>query len=208
MGNIATNGKPFKEDAKVILQNTKKGNDEGNTMHSDSTNVCNSDVKTEIATVAGGCFWGLELAYQRVPGVIKTQVGYTSGQKTNPSYREVCTGTTGHAEAVEIIFDPTIISYEEILLILWDRIDPTTLNRQGNDMGSQYRSGIYYHNEEQKSVALRSLEEEQKKHIAPIVTEVVEASTFFSAETYHQQYLEKKGQSAAKGDITPIRCYG
>lgn len=207
MGNSLENsgGKAFKEDAKSILQNTNKDSTQS------TSGVCSNEEKegsTATATVAGGCFWGLELAYQRVPGVLKTQVGYTSGQKSNPSYREVCTGTTGHAEAVEVTYNPNVISYEEILLILWDRIDPTTLNRQGNDMGTQYRSGIYYHNEEQKTIALRSLEEEQKKHIAPIVTEVVEASTFYSAETYHQQYLEKKGQSAEKGDITPIRCYG
>mmetsp|Transcript_14309 Transcript_14309/g.23797 ORF Transcript_14309/g.23797 Transcript_14309/m.23797 type:complete len:194 (+) Transcript_14309:39-620(+) len=164
----------------------------------------------EIATVAGGCFWGIELAFQRVPGVIQTQVGYTQGHKENPTYEEVCSGTTGHTEAVQITYDTNAIKYDDLLTILWDRIDPTTLNRQGNDMGTQYRSGIYYHTVEQRDIALRSREELQKKKYphASIETEIKAATTFYPAEPHHQQYLSKGGQCSATGDLTPIRCYG
>ena len=129
--------------------------------------------------------------------------------KKNPSYEEVCTGSTGHTEAVQLTFDPTIVSYNELLTVLWDIHDPTTLNRQGGDAGTQYRSGIYYHTEDQRRVAFASREEEQKKYPSkPIVTEVLPAKEFYAAEDYHQQYLQKGGQCAFKGDLSPIRCYG
>lgn len=229
MGNSFGN-KAFKEKAKDIItdqekihkeqeqeqeQNHRNSQEKDPKDTKDTKNATCQDKKDRgkeeeraTATLAGGCFWGLELTYQRVPGVVKTTVGYTGGTKGNPTYREVCSGNTGHTEGVQIFFNPSIITYEEILLIFWDRIDPTTLNSQGNDYGTQYRSGIYYHDEKQKEIAILSVKEEQKNHLAPIVTEVREATTFYPAEDYHQQYLEKKGQSATKGDITPIRCYG
>lgn len=120
----------------------------------------------------------------------------------------MCSGRSGHAEAVQVVFDQTTVAYEELLVILWDRIDPTTLNRQGNDRGTQYRSGIYYHNDKQKELALKSLRNEQSKYSEPIVTEVAAAVEFFDAEPYHQNYLENGGQCAAKGDLSNIRCYG
>jgi peptide-methionine (S)-S-oxide reductase len=155
-----------------------------------------------------GCFWGIELAFQRVPGIVKTEVGYTQGMIKNPTYEEVCTGATGHTEAVQVTFDTTAIKYEDLLTVFWDIIDPTTLNQQGNDLGTQYRSGIYYHNENQKVAALRSKEEQQKNYPVPIVTEILKASTWYPAEDYHQQYLSKGGQCSRTGDLTPIRCYG
>uniref|UniRef100_A0A7S2V8A8 peptide-methionine (S)-S-oxide reductase n=2 Tax=Fibrocapsa japonica TaxID=94617 RepID=A0A7S2V8A8_9STRA len=163
---------------------------------------------TETATFAAGCFWGVELSFQRVPGVISTQVGYTAGEKDNPTYEEVCRGTTGHAEAVQLTFDPSIVSYDELLTVLWDRMDPTQVNRQGNDRGTQYRSGIYYHSEDQKIKAEESIATLQSTLDKPVATEVLPASKFWPAEDYHQQYLEKGGQCSLKGDVTGIRCYG
>lgn len=162
----------------------------------------------ELATFGGGCFWGLELAYQRLPGVLSTSVGYANGSKDDPTYREVCSGTTGHAEVVQVTYDPRVVKYENLLRLFWDRVDPTTLNRQGNDVGTQYRTGIYVHTPEQREAALLSLKEEQGKHKKPIVTEVEHISCYYPAEEYHQQYLEKGGQSAAKQCTDPIRCYG
>merc|ERR1712216_701894 len=162
----------------------------------------------ERATVAGGCFWGLELAFQRVPGVVSTSVGYINGHIKDPTYEQVCSGSTGHAEAVDMQFDPETISYKEILEVFWDQHDPTTLNRQGNDVGTQYRSGIYYHTEEQKKIAEASKAAEAERLGRPIATEIMKASKYYMAEAYHQQYLAKGGQTAAKGDLTGIRCYG
>merc|ERR1712070_713394 len=162
----------------------------------------------ERATVAGGCFWGLELAFQRVPGVVKTSVGYINGHMPNPNYEAVCTGRTGHAEAVDIHFDPTAVSYEELLEVFWDQHDPTSLNRQGNDSGTQYRSGIYVYSTEQRAIAEASKKEEAEKLGKPVVTEVVDAPHFYMAEGYHQQYLANGGQCASKGDNSDIRCYG
>lgn len=155
-----------------------------------------------------GCFWGIELAFQRVPGVVKTEVGYTQGTKKNPTYDEVCTGTTGHTEAVQVTFDASAIRYEDLLSVFWDIIDPTTLNQQGNDMGTQYRSGIYYHNENQRITAELTKKAQQKKYEKPIVVEIKAADIFYPAEDYHQQYLAKGGQCSRTGDLTPIRCYG
>jgi methionine-S-sulfoxide reductase len=139
---------------------------------------------------------------------VKTEVGYTQGSKKNPKYEKVCCGVTGHAEAVQVTFDTTAIKYEDLLVIFWESIDPTALNKQGNDTGTQYRTGIYYSNENQKAAALRSKDIVQKKIGQSVVTEILKATTFYPAEEYHQQYLEKGGQCARTGDLTPIRCYG
>jgi len=162
----------------------------------------------ELATFAAGCFWGVELAFQRVPGVLHTMVGYTAGQKDFPAYKDVCSGTTGHTEAVQMIFNPEAVSYKELLMVLFDRMDPTTLNRQGNDRGTQYRSGVYYHTDDQKKIAEQFFQEMQPKYADKIVVELKKASKFWPAEDYHQKYLEKGSQKAAKGCLDPIKCYG
>jgi peptide-methionine (S)-S-oxide reductase len=166
-----------------------------------------------VATFAGGCFWGVELAFQRVPGVMDTSVGYTQGHEEKPIYEDVCSGGSGHTEAVQVFYDPAVVSFEELLNVLWSRINPTTLNRQGNDVGPQYRSGIYPHTENQFEVAMRSVKKEQEKHRSPIVTEVKPAKIYWPAEDYHQHYLAKggrfgAGQSVEKNCTDPIRCYG
>ena len=164
----------------------------------------------ELATVALGCFWGAELAYQREPGVVSTWVGYTQGAKEDPTYEEVCSGATGHAEAVHIVYDPKVVSYDRLLELFWERLGGSalTLNQVGNDMGTQYRSGIYPHSAEQRAAAEASKKAADAKFGEPTVVEVVDASTFYLAEDYHQQYLEKGGQSAEKGAKDMIRCYG
>lgn len=151
--------------------------------------------KTEVATLAAGCFWGVEEAFRTTPGVRSTRVGYTGGETAEPDYRAVCTGTTGHAEAVEVEFEPSRVSFAQLLEIFWENHDPTTLNRQGPDMGTQYRSAVYYHNEAQQAEALASKERRQAsgKHRRPIVTEISPASAFYPAEEYHQRYLLKRG---------------
>jgi len=164
--------------------------------------------EAETATFAAGCFWGVQLAFQRVPGVVSTMVGYTAGQKLHPTYNEVCSGSTGHTEGVQMLFNPAVVSYKELLMVLFDRMDPTTLNRQGNDRGTQYRSGVYYHSEEQKRIALDFIKEIQPKYNDRIVVEVTQADKFWPAEDYHQKYLEKGSQKAAKGCLEPIKCYG
>ena len=149
---------------------------------------------TEKATFAAGCFWGVEAAFRKVDGVSKTTVGYTGGKKTNPTYEEVCTDRTGHAEAVSVEFDPLKVSYEKLLDVFWNRHDPTTPNRQGPDVGSQYRSAIFYHTSEQRDAALSSkkrLEESGKHGRRRIVTEIIPATEFYPAEEYHQRYYEK-----------------
>jgi len=147
------------------------------------------------ATFAAGCFWGVEKLFRQVKGVTSAQVGYTGGTKENPIYEDVCSGTTGHAEAIQIEYDPSMISYGELLMIFWDNHNPTTLNQQGPDIGEQYRSAIFFHNEEQESTAKSSKEKIQsialKKFGKKIVTEITSASKFYRAEEYHQQYLEK-----------------
>jgi len=161
----------------------------------------------ETATVAAGCFWSVELAYQRLEGVLKTGVGYIGGTTTNPNYKAVCSGSTGHAEAVQVQFNPAVISYEKLLDVFWKKHDPTQADGQGNDKGSQYRSAIFYHSDAQKEIAEKSKAALQKTKSAPIVTEITLASHFYPAEEYHQQYLEKGGQCSRKGTTTPIRCY-
>jgi peptide-methionine (S)-S-oxide reductase len=148
-----------------------------------------------IATFAAGCFWGVEDAFRQVDGVTKTTVGYTGGTAKSPSYKDVCTGRTGHAEAVEVEFDPAKVSYMQLLGVFWKSHDPTTMNRQGPDVGTQYRSAIFYHDAEQEAEALASKAELEKEHVfkRPIVTEIQPASEFYRAEDYHQQYFEKQG---------------
>jgi peptide-methionine (S)-S-oxide reductase len=147
------------------------------------------------ATFAAGCFWGVEAAFRQLPGVIRTRVGYTGGNTPNPTYKDVCSDRTGHAEAVEVEYDPATLSYEKLLQVFWENHDPTQLNRQGPDHGSQYRSGVFYHTLEQKAEADASKEKLEQAHRfnRPIVTEIVPATPFFEAEAYHQQYLEKRG---------------
>ncbi|KAF1328655.1 Peptide-methionine s-oxide reductase, partial [Globisporangium splendens] len=161
-----------------------------------------------VATFAAGCFWGVELAFQRVLGVVDTKVGYAQGHVDHPTYKQVCSGKTGHVEAIKIVFDKNEVTYPQLLDVFWKIHDPTTLNRQKNDVGTQYRSGIYYHDEDQRKEALASKEEHQKTLRKPIVSEIEPAQRFWEAETYHQKYLQKGGQCADKGCNDFIRCYG
>jgi methionine-S-sulfoxide reductase len=149
----------------------------------------------EIATFAGGCFWGVEAIFSQIKGVLETTVGYTGGFLENPTYQQVKAGKTGHTEAVQIKFDPEIISYEELLDYFWRMHDPTTLNRQGVDVGNQYRSAIFYHNEKQRELALKSKENFDKSGVfnQKAVTEIVPATKFYPAEEYHQDYFAKNG---------------
>jgi len=151
----------------------------------------------QIATFAAGCFWGVEAAFREIVGVASTRVGYTGGSFDNPSYRDVCSSRTGHAEAVEVTFDPAIVSYEKLLDVFWENHNPTTLNRQGPDVGSQYRSAIFFHDAQQEAAARASKErlESSGKYSREIVTEIAPASHFWEAEDYHQQYFEKRGLS-------------
>ena len=167
-----------------------------------------SGTREEVATFGAGCFWGVELFFQRVPGVKRTSVGYTQGTVKNPTYEQVCSGLSGHVEAVQVVFDPEVVSFSDLLAVFWSCHDPTQYNRQGNDTGTQYRSGIYWHSPEQKKIALASREAQSKFLQAEIATEIRSADTYYPAEDYHQQYLEKGGQCARKGDLTAIRCYG
>lgn len=150
--------------------------------------------RMEKATFAAGCFWGVEAAFRKVEGIESTSVGYIGGTMDNPTYSDVCTGLTGHAEAVEVVFDPSRVTYTHLLSVFWDIHDPTTLNRQGPDIGTQYRSAIFYHTPDQEDEARTSKESLQKfgRFHREIVTEIVPATTFFKAEDYHQQYLEKR----------------
>lgn len=167
----------------------------------------------QFAQFGAGCFWGVELVYQRVAGVTKTEVGYSQGYVHNPRYEDVCSGTTNHSEVVRVQYDPKECSYDSLLDVFWSRHDPTTPNRQGNDVGTQYRSGIYFYTPEQEKAALESRDRQQKLLNRNIVTEILPAKKFYRAEGYHQQYLAKGGrfgskQSAVKGCNDPIRCYG
>src|SRR5882724_2913157 len=154
----------------------------------------------EKATFAAGCFWGVEAAFRQVEGVTATAVGYSGGHVPNATYKEVCSGRTGHAEVVQVDFDPSKVSYDRLLDIFWENHDPTTLNRQGPDVGEQYRSAIFFHTPEQQAAAAASKEKLQAsgKFRRPIVTEITPASEFFKAEDYHQQYLEKRGLAHCK----------
>jgi len=152
------------------------------------------------ATFGAGCFWGVEAEFRQVKGVVATAVGYEGGSFNNPSYRDVCTDGTGHAEVVEVDYDPSQASYEDLLAVFWNNHDPTTLNRQGPDFGTQYRSVVFFHTPEQQAAALASKEslQQARKYKRPIVTQIVPASQFFRAEEYHQRYYEKHGLSSCK----------
>jgi peptide-methionine (S)-S-oxide reductase len=147
------------------------------------------------ATFAAGCFWGIEAAFRQTEGVLDTTVGYSGGDYENPSYKDVCTGKTGHAEVVRVVYDPERVSYEELLDVFWSEHNPTTKNRQGWDIGTQYRSAIFFHDDDQKAIATASRDklEASGKYRKPIVTEITQASKFYPAEEYHQRYLEKRG---------------
>jgi peptide methionine sulfoxide reductase msrA/msrB len=172
------------------------GND---TAHTDAAKVKPQPaVKTETATFAAGCFWGVEATFRQIKGVKATAVGYTGGRLDHPTYEDVCTDRTGHAEAVQVQFDPQEVSYERLLHVFWENHDPTTVNRQGPDVGTQYRSAIFYHTPQQKAAAeaARQALAASGKYRREIVTEILPAATFWKAEDYHQQYLEKRGMSS------------
>ena len=158
---------------------------------SKGSNMDNKEI--EKAVFAGGCFWCMQNPYDELKGVVSTAVGYTGGHVGDPTYEEVCAGNTGHAEAIEVLYDPTQINYSELLNVFWRNIDPTTLNKQFADVGTQYRTAIFYHSEEQRQSAESSKEEMERSGIYddPIVTEITPASTFYKAEDYHQKYYEK-----------------
>jgi peptide-methionine (S)-S-oxide reductase len=156
---------------------------------------------TEKAIFAAGCFWGVEHAFMQIEGVTATAVGYTGGSLDNPDYRTVCGGRTGHAEAVEVEFDPSIVSYEQLLAVFWGEHDPTQKDRQGPDIGSQYRSGIFVFSPDQRATAEASLAAMQTHLGRPIVTEITDASTFWRAEEYHQRYFEKTGRSSCTVEL-------
>ena len=150
------------------------------------------------ATFGAGCFWGVEAAFRRLDGVTGTRVGYAGGTTDDPSYKEVCSDRTGHAEVVEVTYDPELVSYEELLEVFWNKHNPTQLNRQGWDIGDQYRSVVFFHDDEQRAAAERSKAEldASGSYRKPVVTVIEPAQTFYSAEDYHQQYLEKRGRSS------------
>jgi peptide-methionine (S)-S-oxide reductase len=156
---------------------------------------------TEKATFAAGCFWGVEAAFRQVPGVRRTTVGYTGGTVPNATYEQVCSGTTGHAEAVEVEFDPSEVRYEQLLDTFWHAHDPTQRNRQGWDIGTQYRSAVFFHSPEQEAAAKSSRDEFQKTLTKPIATEITPASDFYDAEEYHQRYLEKRGRATCVAGV-------
>ena len=154
----------------------------------------------ELATFGTGCFWGVEAFFQKIKGVVKTSVGYMGGNTKNPTYEQVCTDKTGHVEVIQITYDPEQINYEKLLDKFWEIHDPTQLNRQGPDIGTQYKSVIIYHNENQKQIAKKSKNKKQKtgKYINPIASEITPAKEFYPAEKYHQKYLEKHGKISCK----------
>ncbi len=164
----------------------------------DGPQTAAAKTKTETATFAAGCFWGVEATFRQIKGVKATAVGYTGGHLDHPTYEDVCTDRTGHAEAVEVQYDPREVSYEQLLKVFWENHDPTTVNRQGPDVGTQYRSAIFYHTPEQKAAAEAAKQglAASGKYRREIVTQIVPAATFWKAEDYHQQYLEKRGMSS------------
>ncbi|KKG12381.1 peptide-methionine (S)-S-oxide reductase MsrA [Methanosarcina sp. 2.H.A.1B.4] len=177
------------------MEENKKA-EQRNATPEESTDIFeNPEEGLEKATFAAGCFWGIEEAFRQVKGVVATAVGYSGGHFEKPTYEQVCTLNTGHAEAIRVIFDPKVVSYQSLLDVFWKVHDPTTKDRQGPDVGKQYRSVIFYHSEEQKAAALASKEGLEKAGAFknPIVTEIVPVSDFYMAEDYHQQYFEKKG---------------
>jgi peptide-methionine (S)-S-oxide reductase len=150
------------------------------------------------ATFGAGCFWGVEVAFRQTKGVTGTAVGYAGGTLENPSYKDVCTGRTGHAEVVQVEYDPEVISYDALLDVFWNAHDPTQRNRQGPDVGTQYRSVIFYHTPEQQAAADKSKQEQQGRYRREIATEIVPFEAFYRAEEYHQQYLEKRGLAVCR----------
>ncbi|MDB6025465.1 MAG: Peptide methionine sulfoxide reductase msrA [Verrucomicrobiales bacterium] len=155
------------------------------------SNTNAAPAKTEFATIGGGCFWCTEAVFQALDGVKKVTSGYAGGKTENPTYEQICTGQTGHAEVIQIEFDPAKISYDKLLEVFWEAHDPTTLNRQGNDVGTQYRSVIFYHNEGQKAVAQKSKDEASGRFSKQIVTEISPMTKFYSGEAYHQDYYRR-----------------
>jgi peptide-methionine (S)-S-oxide reductase len=153
------------------------------------------------ATFGAGCFWGVEAAFRQIDGVTKTEVGYEGGTLAGPTYEDVCSHTTGHAEVVQVTYDPERVTYDELLEVFWRNHDPTQLNRQGWDVGDQYRSVVFAHDDEQRAAAEASREREQPRHRRPIVTQIVPAETFWRAEDYHQQYLEKRGRTSCTVEL-------
>ncbi len=176
-----------------MVSDDRFGGIPGETVQQDKARLVMSEVKTEQATLAGGCFWCLEAVYDQVKGVQSVESGYIGGQVSAPTYEQVCGGRTGHAEAVRITFDPEMVSYRDLLNIFFVIHDPTTLNRQGNDSGTQYRSGIFYHTPKQQQIAQEVIETLSREGLYsnPIVTEVVPASQWFEAEAYHQEYFAR-----------------
>lgn len=153
---------------------------------------------SEVATFAAGCFWGVEAAFQRVPGVVDTAVGYSGGHTDNPTYRDVCTDETGHAEVIQVTFDPSQVTFAQLLEVFWNAHDPTQVNRQGPDVGTQYRTAIFFHSPEQEEIAKKSRAalEASGKFRRPIATEITPAGKFYRAEEYHQKYLQKRGAAS------------
>jgi peptide-methionine (S)-S-oxide reductase len=168
-----------------------------------STTTSTENTHTSTATFAAGCFWGVEATFRQLAGVRATAVGYIGGHKDNPTYEDVCYRDTGHAEAVQVEYDPAQVSYDELLAVFFENHDPTTLNRQGPDVGEQYRSGVFYHDNGQRDAALAAKERLQAsgRYRRPIVTEITPAATFYRAEEYHQRYLEKRGLASCHVSI-------
>lgn len=158
-------------------------------------------MKTEVVTFGAGCFWGIEDTFSKVRGVVKTRVGYAGGNLKNPTYQKVCSGKTGHVEAVEVTFNPKVISYEKLLEVFWNIHNPTTKGRQGVDIGSQYNSAIFYHNEKQKEIAEKSKKDKQKGIGKKVVTMIKPAKDFWKAEEYHQKYFEKQKKKSFFGKL-------
>lgn len=188
----------FSAVAFAYLANQKDSSAVPNSVMQPKLQPSSAPARQQTATFAAGCFWGVEAAFRQVPGVISTAVGYTGGHLANPTYKDVCAGKTGHAEAVELVFDPDKVSFEQLLRVFWSIHDATQVNRQGPDVGAQYRSAIFYHDEAQKAAAVASRDALQAsgKLRRKIATEITPASTFYRAEDYHQQYLEKRGMAS------------
>lgn len=169
----------------------------GNVIPGGNRSDYSEDTGMQKATFGAGCFWGVEAAFRQTHGVVATSVGYMGGAMSNPTYKDVCTDKTGHAEVVEVVFDPAKVTYEQLLDVFWTKHDPTQLNRQGPDFGKQYRSVIFFHTPEQEAAAQASKEalDRSGKYRSPVVTQIAPAAEFWRAEDYHQQYLEKRGQA-------------
>lgn len=179
----------------IVIRRKEAGGACSRLLRQDDLLHHNNTMTTQKATFAAGCFWGVEATFQQIVGVISTVVGYTGGTFPHPTYEDVCTGDTGHAEAIEITYDPSLVSYETLLDVFWRSHDPTTRNRQGPDVGTQYRSAIFFHTPEQEMAARASKErvDHSGRYHRPVVTEITPVSVFYRAEEYHQRYFEKRG---------------